>query len=76
MRTYHPPHGSFQPHELAVLNQAFEAVWQTIKAHRPLETDEEELRAAVSMKLCEIASTEGITDEAALRSATLRSFAF
>ena len=76
MSSYHPPHGSFQPHELAILNEAFEAVWQTIQAHRPSETDKDELRTAASERLCQIASTDGITDAATLRSATLRAFAF
>jgi hypothetical protein len=51
-------------------------VWKTIKAHRPLETDNDELRAAVSSRLCDIASTQGIMDAQALRSATLRAFSF
>jgi hypothetical protein len=57
------------------LHQAFEAVWRTIKAHRVSETDDEELRAAVSTRLCVIAA-EGVTDIETLRSTTLRSFAF
>jgi hypothetical protein len=58
------------------LNEAFDAIWQTIKAHRPLETDEDELRTAVSERLCKIAAADGVTNAEALRSATLRSFAF
>jgi hypothetical protein len=76
MSSFNPPAGGFQPHELPILQTAFEAIWQTIKAHRPLATDDDELRAAITVRLCQIAATDGLTDVATLRSATLRSFAF
>src|SRR5262249_19281140 len=39
MRSFSPPRGAFQPHEIPILHAAFEAVWQTIEAHRPTQTD-------------------------------------
>jgi hypothetical protein len=76
MGSFKPPQGAFQPHELAVLQEAFDAVWETIQAHRPSQIDNNELKTAVSDRLCQIAAVEGATDAARLRSATLASFAF
>jgi hypothetical protein len=76
MGSFKPPKGAFQPQELAVLQEAFDAVWETIQAHRPGQIDNDELRTAVSERLCSIAETEGVTDAAKLRAATLASFSF
>jgi hypothetical protein len=29
MGSVNPPHGAFQPHELAILHEAFENVWRS-----------------------------------------------
>lgn len=73
-----PSNGAYLPHELAVLGEAFSAVWATISAHRPYsnDADNEILKAAVSERLCQIASVIGATDVQQLRSATLESFSF
>jgi hypothetical protein len=76
MGSFKNPQGAFQPHELAVLQEAFDAVWETIQAHRPSQIDNDELKTAVSDRLCQIATIEGATDAAKLRAATLASFSF
>jgi hypothetical protein len=63
---------AFQPDEIAMLQQAFDAIWTTLIAHRPSQADNDELRTAVSEKLCDIAAS-GITDVQLLRSLTLAS---
>ena len=63
---------AFQPDEIAILEQAFDAIWSTLIAHRPSQADNDELRTAVCEKLCEIAAS-GITDAQLLRSLTLAS---
>ena len=70
--------GAYLPQELAVLGEAFDAVWETISAHRPYSNDDdnEMLKAAVSERLCQIASMIGATDAQLLRSKTLASFSF
>lgn len=72
MGSFKPPAGAFQPEEIANLQQAFEAVWATVTAHRPSQADNNELRTAVSERLCEIAAS-GVTDVQELRSLTLAS---
>ena len=79
METFRLPHnGAYQPYELDALGKAFDAVWETISAHRPYSTDmgNEGLKEAVSDRLCQIASMLGTTDVESLRSATLESFSF
>ena len=74
MGSFQPPvGGAFQPDEIEVLKKAFDAVWETIKALRPSQVANGELRTAISAKLCELAS-QGIADPEELRSATLASF--
>ena len=76
MVSFKPQTGAFQPAELAILQEAFETVWATIQERRPSQTDNDELRTAVSDKLCQIAATNGVTDATSLARATLVSFAF
>jgi hypothetical protein len=63
---------AFQPDEIAILQQAFDAIWATLISHRPSQADNDELRTAISEKLCDIAAS-GITDVQLLRSLTLAS---
>jgi hypothetical protein len=60
----------FDPGEVAILQEAFNAVWATIVAHRPSQGDNQELKTMVSEKLCAIAAT-GVMDVHVLRSRTL-----
>jgi hypothetical protein len=62
----------FDPGEVAILQEAFNAVWATIVAHRPSQGDNQELKTMVSEKLCAIAAT-GVMDVHVLRSRTLAS---
>jgi hypothetical protein len=75
MSSFQPPLRAFQSEDIAVLQQAFDAVWSTIVAHRPSQADNDELRTMVSEKLCEIASN-GVMDVQLLRSMTLASLEF
>jgi hypothetical protein len=77
MRSFQPPYnGAYQPHELATLDKAFNAVWEVLSAHRQQgnEAEDKFLREAVSDRLCTIASVIGTDDMEKLRSATLESF--
>ena len=67
-----PLRGSFQSEEIAILQQAFEAVWADVVTHRPSQADNAELKALVSEKLCAIAAA-GVMDAEQLRSMTLAS---
>jgi len=62
----------FDPGEVAILQEAFNAVWATIVARRPSQGDNQELKTMVSEKLCAIAAT-GVMDVHVLRSRTLAS---
>jgi hypothetical protein len=68
--------GAFQPHEIAILEEAFAAVWEAVEERLPAQIDKDELRTAVSEKLCRIAARHGFDDVAALRSETLQDLAF
>jgi hypothetical protein len=73
MGSFSPPlRGSFQSEEIAILQQAFEAVWTDVVTHRPSQADNAELKALVSEKLCAIAAA-GVMDSEQLRSMTLAS---
>ena len=68
------PTKSFQPDELELLGQTFNAIWTTIKtseSDRDLARDEE-LRTAVSERLCALAAG-GMKDPELLRELTLAS---
>jgi len=62
----------FDPSEVAILQEAFNAVWATIVARRPAQGDNQELKTMVSEKLCAIAAS-GVMDVHVLRSRTLAS---
>jgi len=62
----------FNSGEVAILQEAFNAVWATIVARRPAQGDNPELKTMVSEKLCAIAAT-GVMDIHVLRSRTLAS---
>jgi hypothetical protein len=72
--SFSPPLGAFQPHQLELLQQAFDSIWQTIEAYWPTQADDE-LRTAISERLCQIAAEDNVTDVVTLRVETLRSFA-
>ena len=58
MASFKPPMKAFQPDELELLGQMFNDIWATIKtsgADRDLAKDEE-LRTAVSERLCALAA--------------------
>jgi hypothetical protein len=63
---------AFQPEEAAILQEALDAVWATIVAHRPSQGNDRELKAIVSEKLCALAAT-GVMDVQVLRSKALAS---
>jgi hypothetical protein len=72
MASLKPPTKSLQPDELELLGQTFNAVWATIETSeldRDLAKDEE-LRTAVSKRLCALAAG-GVTDPELLRELTL-----
>jgi hypothetical protein len=70
MGSFKAPDGAFQPDQIDILTKAFDAVWQTLIAHRPSQADNDELRTAISKRLCELAAA-GITDVQELRRVTL-----
>jgi hypothetical protein len=74
MSSFSPPLGALQPHQLDLIQQAFDSVWQTFEAYWPAQADDE-LRTAVSERLCQIAAAENEIDVVTLRVETLRSFA-
>jgi hypothetical protein len=76
MSYFEPEIGAFQPHEIAILEEAFAAVWEAVEERLPAQIDKDELRTAVSERLCRIAARHGLNDVAALRSATLQSLTF
>jgi hypothetical protein len=63
---------AFHSEEVAVLQEAFDAVWATIVAHPPLQGNDRELKTMVSEKLRALAAT-GVMDVQVLRSKTLAS---
>jgi hypothetical protein len=63
---------AFQSEEVAILQEALDAVWATIVAHRPSQGSDRELKAIVSEKLSALAAT-GVMDVQVLRSKTLAS---
>jgi hypothetical protein len=69
-----PPLGALQPHQLDLIQQAFDSVWHTLEAYWPAHADDK-LRTAVSERLCQIAAAENEIDVVTLRIETLRSFA-
>lgn len=74
MASFKPPMKAFQPDELELLGQTFNAIWATIKtsgSDRDLANDEE-LRTAVSERLCVLAAG-GMKDPELLRELTLAS---
>jgi hypothetical protein len=74
MASLKPPTKSLQPDELELLGQTFNAVWATIETSE-LDRDlgkDEELRTAVSKRLCALAAG-GVTDPELLRELTLAS---
>ena len=66
------PKKSFQPEELELLGQAFNAIWAAINTSLPNRdlAEDEELRSAVSERLCALAAA-GVTDPELLRDLTL-----
>src|SRR5262245_65870925 len=63
MGWFHPPRGSYQPEQMQLLQEAFDATWAELATHLPSpngKTDHE-LRTAISEKLCDLAAT-GVTD--------------
>jgi hypothetical protein len=66
MDSFKAPNGAFRPDQIHILKKAFDAVWQTLIAHRPSQADNEELRTAISERLCALADA-GVTDVQELR---------
>ena len=74
MGSFLPPGGSYQPEEMRLLQEAFDATWAELATHLPSpngKTDRE-VRTAISEKLCDLAAT-GITDPERLKALTLAS---
>jgi len=74
MASFRPPTKSFQPDELELLGRTFNDIWVTIKSSGPDRylAKEDELRTAVSERLCALAAG-GVTDPELLRELTLAS---
>ena len=72
MASFKPPEGAFDSEQLAILQQAFAAIWATLSAHRPSQEDNGELKTVVSEKLCSLAAA-GVMDVQLLRAMTLSS---
>jgi hypothetical protein len=69
-----PQSASFQPNEILALQAAFDATWAAIQARDPFRdfAADEELKRAVSEKLCALAAT-GVTNAAELQALVLAS---
>lgn len=66
---------SYSPSVLAALEQAFDAVWTTLYAHRPRDRDQtKELKITLSQTLVGLAA-DGITDPEELRRKALQHMA-
>ena len=72
MGSFKPPEGSFDSEQLAILQEAFNAVWATLSAHRQSHEENGELKTVVSERLCSLAAS-GVTDVQLLRAMTLSS---
>lgn len=66
--------GVFQPAELTVLDEAFEAAWEAVIARRPFD-DEPELKVSLGELICSIALVERTHDAMKLKEAALKCFA-
>src|SRR5262245_21924476 len=71
---FHPPRGSYQPEQMQLLQEAFDATWAELSTHlaSPSGKTDQELRTAISEKLCDLAAT-GVTDPERLKASTLAS---
>ena len=66
------PRGAFQSEEIAVLENAFDAVWSTVVTYHPSQAQNGELKTLISEKFCSLAAS-GVMDAEQLRSMTLTS---
>jgi hypothetical protein len=68
-------HASYSPSTVEAITQAFDAVWATLYAHTPSDTDQAaELKVALSQTLVALAS-DGITDPRELRRKAMETMA-
>ena len=74
MASFNPPRSSFQPDEIQLLQQAFDATWAELATHLPSRNGktDHELRTAISERLCDLAAM-GITDPERLKTLTIAS---
>ena len=69
MGSFHPPRGSYQPEQMQLIQEAFDATWAELATRGQAD---HELRTAISEKLCDLAAT-GVTDPERLKALTLAS---
>ena len=74
MISYNPRSDIYDPKTLAVMDQAFAAIWNVLKADDPLRdyAKDVELRIAVGQKLLNLVA-DGVTDPRRLRQLTVES---
>ena len=75
MISQNPRSDIYDPKTLAVMDQAFAAIWNVLKADDPLRdyAKDVELRIAVGQKLLNLVA-DGVTDPRRLRQLTVESF--
>ena len=74
MISHHPPSDIYDPKTLAVMDQAFAAIWNTLRADDPFRNyaNDSELRIVIGHKLMNLVA-DGVTDPSRLRQLTLES---
>ena len=67
----------YDPKTLAVMDQAFTAIWKVLRADDPFRDygQHSELRLAIGQKLMDLAA-DGVTDPVRLRNLTVESLLF
>ncbi len=74
MTSQNPRPAIYDPKTLAVMDQAFSAIWSVVRADDPFRdyADDSELRLAIGQKLLNLVAN-GVTDPSRLRYLTLGS---
>jgi hypothetical protein len=72
MGSFYPPNGAYQPDDIKLLQDAFDAAWAELATHRHGRDSDDDLRTIVSARLCDLAAT-GIKDPEQLTALTIAS---
>ena len=77
MTSQNPQPDIYDPNTLAVMDQAFAAIWNVLRADDPFRdyTHDSELRLAIGHKLLNLVA-DGVTDPVRLRKLTVESLLF